>query len=430
MNLIQTGYQAVKGYVSLAAEKYSTGATKKGQYLPHDLKSVFQTRMDIKDWKRAEALYYCQEPKTFALQLILSDIMKDAFLTSQVENRLQQIFTLDIRLKKPNGDVDTDQTTALKTSPIYRFLTRKSHEKIFYENSLVELSISQTIDGRKFLVGDLVPRTNVVPQTGYFYPDFQDDVNKIAYREMPEYGTWILEFWSKEMPLLNKAVPHVLFKRFAQSCHSELCEIYGIPPRWLKTNTQDKKMMDRAKKMMTDMGAASWFIIDEDEEFGFAEAAVNTNGDVYNSLNNYCRAEIGLLIVGAILGQDTKNGSRSKDQVAQEMLQLLVQSDSAMIAEDWNNIIIPALKKHAMLTGDLVFEFVPTENTEQLFERVIKTLEYYEVDVKWFEDKFGIKVTAARQQVQPAKDKAAQKLKADLLEGSDFFGPARQQSAA
>ncbi|WP_446662918.1 phage portal protein family protein, partial [Flavobacterium psychrophilum] len=35
--------------------------------------------------------------------------------------------------------------------------------------------------------------------------------------------------------MLNKAVSHVLFKRFAQSCWSELCEIYGIPPRVLKT---------------------------------------------------------------------------------------------------------------------------------------------------------------------------------------------------
>ncbi|MBD1394271.1 phage portal protein family protein [Mucilaginibacter glaciei] len=425
MNLMQRATAAIAAW-NLSANS-DTNTNRKGNFLPHDLKSTFQTRLDIKDWKEAEALYYSQDPKTFALQNILTNIMKDAFLTSQVENRMQQIFSLDIRLTKLNGDVDDEQSKLLKNMPIYRFLTRKSHEKLFYEYSQVELSIGQTIEGRKYMIGDLIPRTNFVPQLGLFYPDYADDSKKIAYRDMPEFGTWILEFWNKDMPLLNKAVPYVLFKRFAESCHSELCEIYGIPPRWLKTNTQDKKMMTRATKMMKDMGAASWFIIDEEEEFGFAEAAVNTNGDVYASLNGTCCNNLGLLIVGAILGQDTKNGSRSKDEVAQDMLSLLVQSDSAMIAEDWNNIILPALKKHGLLTGDLTFGFVPSENTAQLFDRVIKTLEYYEIDPKWFEEKFGIPITAVRQQTQPSKEKDKQKLKADLLADNDFFGQARQR---
>jgi phage gp29-like protein len=448
MNFIKTAFRAVKsawndtGTLPVNTKNLSnnlncTQVKKEGRYLPHDLKSTFQTRLDIKDWKDAEELYYSQDPKTYALQIILSDIMKDAFLTSQVENRLQQIFSFDIRLTKPNGEVDDEQSKALKNMPIYRFLTRKSHEKLFYEYSHVELSIGQTIEGRKYLIGDLIPRTNFIPQLGLFYNDYTDDTKTVAYRDMPEFGTWILEFWNKEMPLLNKAVPYVLFKRFAESCHSELCEIYGIPPRWLKTNTQDKKMMDRAQKMMKDMGAASWFIIDEEEEFGFAEAAVNTNGDVYTSLTNTCCNNLGLLIVGAILGQDTKNGSRSKDEVAQDMLSLLVQSDSAMIAEDWNNIILPALKKHGMTKGDLTFGFVPSENTAQLFERVIKVLQYYEIEPKWFEEKFGIPITAKRESTNPDKDKEAEekeksgkKLNADLLGEEDFFGQARQRLSA
>ena len=72
-----------------------------------------------------------------------------------------------------------------------------------------------------------------------------------------------MEFGSpRNYGLLNKAVPHALFKKFAHSCWSELCEIYGIPPRYIKTNTQDPEMLDRAEQMLRDMGSAAYFIID------------------------------------------------------------------------------------------------------------------------------------------------------------------------
>src|SRR5690606_25031665 len=124
---------------------------------------------------------------------------------------------------------------------------------------------------------ELIPRYNVVPQTGMFYPEYGDTSRGIAYRELPEFGTWILEFNSETLGLMNKLVPMALFTRFMESCWSELGEIYGIPPRVLKTNTQDATMLKRAESMMRDMGSASWFIIDETEEFEFAKG-VATNG--------------------------------------------------------------------------------------------------------------------------------------------------------
>ncbi|MFD2874049.1 DUF935 family protein [Mucilaginibacter ximonensis] len=399
--------------VNLAAADYKPGTglpVHQGQFLQHDLKSVFQTRKDIKDWRRAEALYYSQDPKTWMLQLLLNDIYKDATLTSQKENRTQQVFAREVRIKKKNGDIDKEQTDALKKMPLYRFLTHKVLDAIYYEYSVVELSMEQTIDGEQFLVGNDVPRTNIVPITGTFYKDYMDTVNGIQYRDMQEYGVWILEFWTKEMPLFNKAVPHVLFKRFAESCWSELCEIFGIPPRVLKTNTQDKKMMDRAQRMLKDMGAASWFIIDEDEEFEFAQGAT-TNGDVYHNLINLCNNEMSLLIAGAIIGQDTKNGNRSKEEVSKDLAALRVESDIAMVEEAWNNKIIPCLKRHGMLTGDITFEFVPVVNIKELYERVIGLLQYCEIDPKWISDALGIPILKLRDKLQPADQKQADKSK-------------------
>lgn len=378
---------------------------RKKRYLPYQLKSVSRVRQDIASWNRAlDSFRNAEEPRTYALQLLYNEVLLDALLTSQIENRKQQVFSSDFSLRNAKGDVDEQQTQALKLMPAFRQFTNAILDCIYYGYSLTEASF---VD--KQLQVDVIPRTNVIPQTGVFVKDFTDEITKIYYRQLPEYGTWILEFNSNDEGLLNKAIPHVLFKRFAQSCWSELCEIYGIPPRVMKTNTQDGVMLSRAEKMMKDMGAAAYFIIDETESFEWAKST-DTNGDVYKQLINLCSNEISLLISGAIIGQDTVNGNRSKDEASQEMLWQLVQSDMQMAEEYWNTTIIPALIKIGVLKGDVRFEWEPSEDVEQLFKFTTGLLPFKEIDNEWIKHKFGVEVTG---------DKAAPQ--APNL-SADFFG--------
>lgn len=365
--------------------------TKRRRVLQTTNKTVSATKMDIKLFKEAEALSKGDEPKNYAIQMIMEEAKRDALLTSQINNRKQQSFSIPFSLKKPNGEIDVEQTDILKKLPLYRFLTHAMLDSIYHEYSMVELKFVNTVTGSTILIGESIPRTNIVPQTGLFYPDYGDDISKIPYRELPEFGIWLLEYRSQEGALLNKAVPHVVFKRFAQSCWAELCEIYGIPPRWLKTNTQDADMLARAEQMMKDMGSAAWSVIDETEEFGFAQGAT-TNGDVYSNLITLCRNELCLLIVGAVIGQDTKNGNRSKETSSQELLWYLVQSDLAMLEEYWNTINIPALQKHGILKGDLTFCFDEAEDLNKLWEMVTAAWKKYKIPAKWIAEKFGIPV--------------------------------------
>jgi len=194
-------------------------------------------------------------------------------------------------------------------------------------------------------------------------------------------------------------VPHILFKRFAQSCWSELCEIYGIPPRVMKTTTQDPAMVKRAESMMRDMGAAAWFIIDESEKFEWATAAT-TNGDVYKNLITLCNNEISMLISGAVIGQDTKNGSNSKEVASQEMLQTLIDADLRTVEQYWNTTVIPALVELGILKGELTYCYEQTEDLAELWKMTNESLPYFEVDPVWVKEKFGVEVTGKREATQ------------------------------
>jgi hypothetical protein len=362
--------------------------TKRGRTLNWTPKSVYRTRHDIKSWQQSLQLAQnADNPVNWALQNLFDEIRIDALLTSQIENRKQQVFSAGFSLKKENGDIDEETTRKLKKSAAYRLLMDAVLDIRYVGYNLVELDLTD----KKDLTVTLVPRTNVTPQNGRFYSDFMSDKYE-NYRELPDYGKWILEFDSGSLGLLNKAVPHVLFKRFAQSCYSELCEIYGIPPRVLKTNTQDPAMLNRGEAMMRDMGAAAWFIIDETESFEFAKGT-ETNGDVYSNLIRLCNNENTLLVSGAVIGQDTVNGNRSKDESAQNMLWELVKSDMEMAEQYWNDTIIPALVRIGFLPDGLTFEFDPSEDIDQLFKFTIGLLPFKQIDDNWLEEKFGVKVT-------------------------------------
>src|SRR5690606_37976732 len=266
----------------MAKQTKQTRNTAQTGVISHQIapKSVYRTRQDIQKWNQALNLARSVEsPKQYPLQLLYNEIVIDALLSSQLENRRLKSLSASFTLSDSNGNANDNLTASLQNKKWVNEINEAIINSRFFGHSLIELNFK---NGE--LEVTLIPRTNVDPVNGFVIPDYQDDIKKIPYRELPEYGTWILEFGKKgDLGLLNSCVPHVLFKRFAQSCWSELCEIYGIPPRVMKTNTHDKGMVSRSEKMMRDMGAAAWFIIDSTEEFQFAQG-VQTNGDVYKNL--------------------------------------------------------------------------------------------------------------------------------------------------
>lgn len=350
-------------------------------------KNVSMTRSDIATWRAAmQQANNAETPKRVRLMKLYDDITLDALLTSQIENRRLQTVSAPFTLKDSKGKENEEATVLLRMSSAYSVIVNSIINSLFYGCSVIELSYDMDR-----LRGELIPRQNIAPDFGRFYPDAGADAY-INYRNAREFGTWLLEFDTGDLGLLNKAVTHILFKKFAQSCWSELCEIYGIPPRYIKTNTQDSAMLDRAESMMRDMGAAAWFIIDETEEFNFAKGA-DTNGDVYNNLIRLCNNEISLLISGAVIGQDTKNGNYSKEEANQEVLNRLVTSDRKLVERYMNSLALPALYKIGFLPDGLTFEFAAEEDPEKLWKMTTEILPYKNVDNEWINDKFGIPVS-------------------------------------
>ena len=405
----------------MAVPKKTAAPAKKTAGLDNKLinqilaKSMSRVRQDVASWNTALTMARkAEKPKRHLLHNLYEEIAIDGLLASQLGNRSLKSLSTTFIISDKSGKVNEELTALLQDKIFVNEINKAIIGSITHGHSVVEFSWIGNGDTQE-LNCDLLDRQNIEPRDGLFYPDYNAD-KAIPYRSMAEYGTWILEFGNpKNLGLLNNAVPHVLFKRFAQSCWSELCEIAGIPPRVMKTDTQNAAMLRRAERMMKDMGAAAWFIIDESEKFEWAQAS-NANGDVYQKLMTFCNNELSMLISGAVIGQDTKNGSRSKESSMQETLQTLVDSDLSLIEQYWNSKVIPALINIGVLSGECVFSYPETEDIAQLWTMTKDTFQYFDVDIEWMKTTFGVQVTGAKAQAVPATPPTKLSLEADFFD--------------
>jgi hypothetical protein len=380
------------------ADKSGAWKVKNGNsYVPTIApKTISQTRQDIKNYTDAKNLFRnADNPTRYPYYNLVDNILVDLHLQSQINNRMLKTLSQPFVIKDLKGNLDQDLTDLLQNKQFVYQVNKAILQTTYYAHSLGEFDY---VNGD--LVFNLIPRQNVEPIKGKIFKDYTED-KFIEYRLQKEYGSWLLEFGSNtELGLLDGCIPHVLFKRFAQSCYSELCEIYGIPPRVLKTNTQDRTMVSRGEKMLKDMGSAAWFIIDENESFEFAQG-VSTNGDVYKNLMSFCNNELSMGISGTVVGQDTKNGSNSKEKTSIGILQDLIDSDLSLIEQAWNSTVIPALKLLGIITKDVVYGYPPAEDLDKLWKMTTEAASFLEVDPIWVKDTFGIEVTGVKTQPTP-----------------------------
>lgn len=339
-------------------------------------------RKDISDWQLAINQTLAQTPKWIKLQEMYESLMFDAHLQSQVSLRKNKTLGLPWRLLQGEKELDTQEFN----DTIKAFI-EQSLDSLYYGYSIVLLN---TADGSV----TPIDRRNIDPRNHLLY-DNPLLGSALPYRELPEYGKTLLEFNHGDNGLLVQAAPHVLFKRFAQSCWSELCEIYGMPPRYIKTNTNDKELVHKYEQALANIGSGASYVLDLDDEMGFASTNA-TNGEVYANLINLCKSEISLLICGAMVGQDTMYGSNAKEQSSQDLLQDIIDADKEYVTNHINGVVLPALEALG-LPQNCTFEFIQQEDNSELFAQTIQAAAYFDIDPEWFKEKFGIEVTAAKQ---------------------------------
>ncbi len=350
-------------------------------------------RRDIADWRSAKlAASRVSQPRFALLQELYSHILDDAHLSSQLQLRRSQTLSAPFELLNAKGAIDTAATDIANASPLFNGLVSAILDSLFFGFSLVELAPLKGSEPQLCSID----RRHVDPTAGRLLFD-QFGSDGIDYRSAKEYGRTVLEFLSPDslFGILDRAVPHVLYKRFAQACWSEYCEICGIPIRYIKTNTQDPDLRARYEEMLQNQGSNLNALVDTDDDIGFI-VANNSSGEAYQQLIRLCTNELSLLISGAVMGQDTEFGSRGKEQASSDLANLIAASDRRFVEQCVNKQVLPSLAFLGVLPQGLHFQFATAEDLSSLFSQTMQAAQFFDIDPKWVRDKFGIEVTGLR----------------------------------
>ena len=358
-------------------------------------KQASQTARDMQHWRRAKQVATRVDlPKRDLLDDLVNDLLYDTHLSSQMELRRDRSLAKPYTILKADGSTDEETTALLSQSGAFSTLLQIALETPFFGHSLVE--ILPAPEG--LFTANLLPRRHVVPKLGWILFDLSDSKG-YDYRSDPGYGKTLIEMGDpNDLGILFDCAPATIYKRYAMASWSEFCEIYGIPPRVLKINTDDSEAMQRAADMMQRMGSANWAIVDKDEDLSFA-AGVSDNGNIFQKLIYAAKEDVSLKICGATLGQDTQYGNRSKEESSMELLEAKCSADRRMLERIMTSTVLPALARQGFIPEGLRFSYPQEEDKEALWTRTVSLLPYYDVDEEWIRNTFGVEITEAKSQL-------------------------------
>lgn len=360
------------------------------------------TRKDIADWRAAwQMAINVDSPNRQRLYDIYNDVQADAHLSGCVKQREGFVMARSFKIVTANGDED-EQAKHYFDQTWFKQLCQLTLDSIYYGHSLIELG-DITTDGDGCVCYDgvrLIHRKHVIPEYHRVIPNLgQDWHSGIDYHEAP-FADWLIEAGQPDdLGLFLKAAMHTIPKKNMLAFWDTFGEIFGMPMRVAKTTSRDQKAIDDINNMLKESAANLTAVLPMDTEIEFIES---TKGDAYNVYDrrvDRCNSELSKLIIGQTMTIED-GSSLSQSQTHLEVFENLVESDRGMLRDVVNNQLLPRMVKHGFPLKGLRFEWDDsvdyTPEQQKAYEEMLLT--HYDIDPKYFEDKYGVPCEQKQQQ--------------------------------
>lgn len=381
--------------------KASSNDTKK-TLIDLQVQTELLTKKDIGAWRAAwQRAIDVQNPNRCALLDIYTDVAIDMHLTGCVGQRKGFVSKRGFKLVDKSGKKNDEMTALFETEWFDEFVSLVLDSR-YYGHSLIQFDVPIEQDGKmQFPIPELIPRKHVRPEYGVIVRN-QNDVPQsgISYRD-GEFADWCIEVGrSHDLGLFLKCCPSALSKKNMLSFWDGFGEIFGMPIRIAKTTSQDTESRGLIEKMMAKMGAAFWGVFPEGTDIEIKES---TRGDAYNVYDkriDRANSEISKGILNQTMTIDS-GSSLSQSQVHLEVFENVIAEDQKLVRNVVNNKLIPFMVKHGFPVAGFTFDWDDTvvftpEHIREV-ERMLIT-GGYEIDPKYFADKYGIEITGKKEQ--------------------------------
>jgi phage gp29-like protein len=313
-------------------------------------------RQDIGKWRSAQvSAKDLRSPDREMLYNLYADLLIDSHLTSLMQTRKINVLGKPFKVVNDSGVEDKEKTKLFQAPWFRQFLSHAMDSK-FWGHSLIEFG--DLVEGQ-FQEVYLVPRANVSPELGIVKENVDGSGQVFSYHDAADL--WVIEVGEqRDLGLLEKAAPHVLWKKAAAAAWSEYCEVFGMPVRVGKTDTDDP--IDRAnfERMLRDLGSAAYAMLANDESIEFIQNPQSDAYMVYDQRIERSNSEMSKLILGQTMTSDN-GSSRSQSEVHERVAQSYTSDDMRHMSDVINFKLIPFLIERGYPLQGFYFEWDTSE---------------------------------------------------------------------
>lgn len=355
-------------------------------------------RNSIGDWRKAWASAVSIEmPRRTKLYDIYRDTWQDGHIKGVAQQRIRKTKLKKWRIVR-NGEADADAKKLLNRTWFSQYVELYL-ESIFWGYTWVEFSDkmvykedTKTIEFTKLKI---VPRKHVVPEQKVLLstPDKQQGesiglfplVVELYYQNDTDLG------------LLLGLCPKAISKKNAENSWDEFIQRFGVPLVIGKTSDRDPNSRAQLSSMLKQLGNAPWALFPEGTGIEVPTMSIADAYAVFLQRIDACDRDNSKAILTVTMTTD-QGSSQAQSKTHAEMLEDVVTSDSIVLAQHINDVLLPFLLRFGYPLEGCSFEWDDTQ--EMILEDKIKLhqfiLDNYETDTAYYEKAsldFGMKLT-------------------------------------
>jgi phage gp29-like protein len=374
-------------------------ATTKKLLIDLKLNADNLTKKDIGTWRRAwQAAINPESPLRTPLYDVYTDVDADLHITGAISQRTKIVTSKSFKIVGKDGKEKPEVTELFEVEWFKKFM-KHALDSIYWGHSLIQFNeiINDGVRMRYSSV-ELVPRKHVVPEYGVITREPGEDWKRgISYLDGNIANSCIAVGDPKDLGLFLKLAPAALSKKNMLAYWDSFGEIFGMPIRIGKTASRDPKDVQRTEKFLQDMGAAGWGLFPEGTEIEFKETSQGDAFNVYDKRILRSNSELSKAILNQTMTIDD-GSSRSQSETHLELFKNLTDADADMVRDVINWKLIPFMLKNGFPVGDCRFDWDESVDwtPEQQIQIEKMLLDYYDVDPKYFIDKYNVTILGVK----------------------------------
>lgn len=304
---------------------------------------LYRVRQDVATWRAAltsaESVY---NPQRLQLYRLYNDLILDAHLSACIDQRKNLIRSLDFDIKI--NDEENEELSKLIETKWFRDFVDYALDSIYFGYSLIQFD---SIVNDSFKCVELVPRQYVKPELHIVTTD-TSAITGTDYLEFP-YNNWSIGVGNpKDLGLLAKAAPLIIWKKNALASWAEFGEIFGTPLRVGKTDLRDEVTVNNMEKMLQNMKSSAYGLFNTDDEIEFVETNRSDAHQVFDAMIQRCNSEISKLILNQTGTTDEKSFVGSAE-IQERILKNVGYNDQFFIETVCNTQLVPMMQRLGLL---------------------------------------------------------------------------------